>query len=188
MNPGICLFSYAGYSPRPPTSSDRNETLRGGWPSGHSSEVQISSKSVSELWRSKFALCRWFGQISGKTAKWVGKRCCRHGYKLNDAWSNYVVRPILTVVRDGYGARYNSKTSTVESVVNLVRSHIYHARRPPLFTERLTWCSASRGFVSDSWYLLRYMELLSKIANFSYFTCIWRPRWGSPPLEFHANL
>jgi len=30
-------------------------------------------------------------------------------------------------------ARYNSKTSTVASVVNLVRSQVYHTKRPPLF-------------------------------------------------------
>jgi len=33
--------------------------------------------------------------------------------------------------------RYNSKTSTVASVVNLVRSQIYHSERPPLFAAHL---------------------------------------------------
>jgi len=33
--------------------------------------------------------------------------------------------------------RYNSKTSTVASVVNLVRSQVYHTERPPLFAARL---------------------------------------------------
>jgi len=33
--------------------------------------------------------------------------------------------------------RYNSKTSTVASVVNLVRSQVYHTERPPLFVARL---------------------------------------------------
>jgi len=34
--------------------------------------------------------------------------------------------------------RYNSKTWTVVSVVNLVRSQVYHIERPPLFVARLT--------------------------------------------------
>jgi len=29
----LCLFSHAGYSPRPPTLSDRNEVLHGDWSS-----------------------------------------------------------------------------------------------------------------------------------------------------------
>jgi len=33
--------------------------------------------------------------------------------------------------------RYNSKTSTVASVVNLIRSQVYHTERPPLFAARL---------------------------------------------------
>jgi len=33
--------------------------------------------------------------------------------------------------------RYNSKTSTVASVVNLVLSQIYHTEHPPLFAARL---------------------------------------------------
>ena len=49
-DPGKCLFSHAWYSPRPPTS-DRNEILHGGWPSGDSSEVAISSKSVKRFRR-----------------------------------------------------------------------------------------------------------------------------------------
>jgi len=45
--------------------------------------------------------------------------------------------------------------STVASVVNLVRSQVYHSERPPLFAAGLLWCSASRGFVSDStWYTI----------------------------------
>jgi len=32
------------------------------------------------------------------------------------------------------------------------RSRAYHTERPPyLFAARSPWCSASRGFVSDSW-------------------------------------
>jgi len=43
---------------------------------------------------------------------------------------------------------------STRSVVNLVRSQVYHAKRPPyLFAARSPWCSASRGFVSDSWFL-----------------------------------
>jgi len=37
----LCLFSHAGYSPRPPTSSDRNEILHGGWSTGGNSEVRF---------------------------------------------------------------------------------------------------------------------------------------------------
>jgi len=33
--------------------------------------------------------------------------------------------------------RYNSKTSTVASVVNLVRSQVYHTQRPTSFAVRL---------------------------------------------------
>jgi len=33
--------------------------------------------------------------------------------------------------------RYNSKMSTVASVVNLFRSQVYHTERPPLFAARL---------------------------------------------------
>ena len=39
--------------------------------------------------------------------------------------------------------RYNSKTSTVASIVNLVRLQIYYTERPPLFAARLPWCCAS---------------------------------------------
>jgi len=33
--------------------------------------------------------------------------------------------------------RYNSKTSTVASVVNLVQAQVYHTERPPLSVARL---------------------------------------------------
>ena len=46
--------------------------------------------------------------------------------------------------------RYNPKTLTVASVVDLIRSQVYHAEHPPLFAARLLGCSESRGFVSDS--------------------------------------
>jgi len=49
---------------------------------------------------------------------------------------------------------YDSKTSTVASIVNLFRSQIYYTERPPLFAARLPWRSALRGFVSNSWYWL----------------------------------
>jgi len=53
----LCVFSRAGYSPRPPTLSDRNEILHDGWSSGSSSEVRISSKSVKQ-----FRICgQWEG-------------------------------------------------------------------------------------------------------------------------------
>jgi len=60
----------------------------------------------------------------------------------------------------GQITRYNSKTSTVASVVNLVRSQVNHTERPPLFAARFTFAVmqhvTSRGFVSDSWYLFVY--------------------------------
>jgi len=43
---------------------------------------------------------------------------------------------------------YNSKTSTVASVVNLVRSQVYDSQHPCLFAALLPWCSSLRGFVS----------------------------------------
>ena len=43
--------------------------------------------------------------------------------------------------------------STVASVVNLVRSQVYHNEHWPLFAACLLRCSVSRGFVSDSRYL-----------------------------------
>ena len=72
VNLGNCVFSHAGYSPRPLTTSDRNEILRDGWSLEDSFEVQTSSKSVKwfrSCWESKFALSHWFGHISCKTAK-----------------------------------------------------------------------------------------------------------------------
>jgi len=54
-----------GYSPRPPVPSDRHEILRGGWSSGGSPRVRISSKSVKRFrscWGgSKFAHSHWLG-------------------------------------------------------------------------------------------------------------------------------
>jgi len=45
------------------------------------------------------------------------------------------------------------------SVVNLARSQVYHTQRLPyLFAARSPWCSASHGFVSDSWSLF-YVEV-----------------------------
>jgi len=58
--------------------------------------------------------------------------------------------------------RYKSKTSTGASVVNLVQSQVYHTERP-LFAARLLWCSASHGFVSDSWYLFYFWFTSSHI-------------------------
>jgi len=46
--------------------------------------------------------------------------------------------------------RYNSKTSTVASIVSLVRWHVYHTERPPLFAARLPRCSTWRGFVTSA--------------------------------------
>ena len=43
---------------------------------------------------------------------------------------------------------------STQLVVNFVRSQVYHTERPPyLFAARSPWCSASSGFVSDSWSL-----------------------------------
>ena len=54
-----------GYSPRPPTSSDQNETLYGGWAAVCSYTCQVWSKSVKGIRRcgwSKMALSYYFGQ------------------------------------------------------------------------------------------------------------------------------
>ena len=55
-----------------------------------------------------------------------------------------------------------SKTSTGASVVNLVQSQVYHTERP-LFAASLLWCSASHGFVGDSWYLFYFWFTSSHI-------------------------
>jgi len=56
----------------------------------------------------------------------------------------------------------NWRLST-DSVVNLVRSQVYHTERPPdLFAARSPWCSASRRFVSNSW------SLFSRLAQNSF--------------------
>jgi len=68
--------------------------------------------------------------------------------------------------------RYNSKTPTVASVLNLVRSHVYHTERPPLFAARMPWCSASRGFVSDSWYLFyANVAFFQQLIYYSVISC-----------------
>ena len=36
--------------------------------------------------------------------------------------------------------RCNLKTSSIASVINLVRSQVYYTERPPLFAARLLWC------------------------------------------------
>ena len=54
-----------GYSPRPPTSSDQNQTLHGGWAAVCSYTCQVRSKSVKGLRHcggSKMALSYYFGQ------------------------------------------------------------------------------------------------------------------------------
>jgi len=49
-------------------------------------------------------------------------------------------------------AVYANWRLSMGSVVNLVRSQVYHSERPRyLFAARSPWCSVSRGFVSDSW-------------------------------------
>ena len=53
-----------GYSPRPPTSSDQNQTLHGGWPAVCSYTCQVWSKSIKGLRRcggSKMAIPYYFG-------------------------------------------------------------------------------------------------------------------------------
>ena len=54
-----------GYSPRPLTSLDQNQTLHGGWPVVCSYTCHVWSKSVKGLrrcWGSKMALPHYFGQ------------------------------------------------------------------------------------------------------------------------------
>ena len=57
--------------------------------------------------------------------------------------------------------------------VNLVRSKVYHVERPPyLFAARSPWCSASRGFVSDSWSLFKQTSWCkSGLFPYSILTC-----------------
>jgi len=54
------------------------------------------------------------------------------------------------------------KKSTVVSVVNLARSQVYHTERPSLFAARLLWCTASCGFVIDSWCLISVTVCICK--------------------------
>jgi len=66
-----------------------------------------------------------------------------------------------------------SKTSTVASVVNLVRSQVYNTERSPLFAARLLRCSASRGFVSDSCMVvvnIRNTAILESLRHVHYTT------------------
>jgi len=50
------------------------------------------------------------------------------------------------------------------SVVNLVRSQVYHIECPPdMFAANSPQCSVSRGFVSDSWSLLRLWCGLTRV-------------------------
>jgi len=56
--------------------------------------------------------------------------------------------------------RYNSKTSTVASVVNLVRSQVYHTERPPLFAEMLRVprvCERQLIFMFCLWWPKKYL-------------------------------
>jgi len=71
----ILLWGIPCDLPRPPTSSDRNESLHGGWSSGGSSEVWISSKSIKQFRSCGVKLCpfpliwpnQWeSSQINGK--------------------------------------------------------------------------------------------------------------------------
>jgi len=41
--------------------------------------------------------------------------------------------------------RYNSKTTTVASVVNLIRPQVYHSERPPLFAARCRDAASCAG-------------------------------------------
>jgi len=70
-----------GYSPRPPTSSHRNEILHGGWSSDDSSKFRISSKSVKwfrSCGGSKFAHPLWLGHWLIQTLMYHSFYwCCR---------------------------------------------------------------------------------------------------------------
>ena len=67
----------------------------------------------------------------------------------------------------------NWRLST-RSVVNLARSHVYHTQRPPSFAG----CSALRGFVIDSWYLMTP----SKVPDFHSLVeqLLWKPSVNAP--------
>jgi len=57
----------------------------------------------------------------------------------------------------------NCRLST-RSVVNLVRSQVYHTERPPCLSAACSpWYSESRWFVSDSWSWLSMMSFYSSI-------------------------
>jgi len=60
------------------------------------------------------------------------------------------------------------KTSTVASISNLVRSQVHHTGRPALFATRLSWCSVSRGFVSDSFTLTIRTTWINKVSDFEH--------------------
>jgi len=50
------------------------------------------------------------------------------------------------------GAVADNWRLATRSAVKLVQSQVYHTERPSyLFAARMPWCSASRGFVSNSW-------------------------------------
>jgi len=79
-----------------------------------------------------------FRQNSNRVTPNGGAKC-RWGYRLN---ADEVAE--------------NWRLST-RSVINLVRSQVYHTERPlSSFAARSPWCSASRGFVSNSWSLLNF--------------------------------
>jgi len=59
MKPDIQCKNW--YSPRPSTSWNRNRILHGGWCSGDSSKVQVSSESFQQLQRCG-RLLNWFIQ------------------------------------------------------------------------------------------------------------------------------
>jgi len=86
--------------------------------------------------------------------------------------SLYVLYCCFGVINNNNNNNNNSKTSTIASVVNLVRSYIYHTERPPLFAAHLPWVSALCGIVSDGWYLCKYWQLCVCECVCTYTECI----------------
>ena len=70
---------------------------------------------------------------------------------------------------------------STRNILNLARLSVYHTERPPcLFAARLPWCSASRGFVSDSWSLLAHRGQWSAVRDILYCYSDWAVYFAVP--------
>ena len=116
-----------GYSPRPPTSPYRSQSLHAGWPPVNSSIFQVLLKSVQWFCRcgwSKIALPHYFGhwliqQLVLRTAQSVISVCS----KSNPLSSFHLrLRPIITHTRHS-GSPTSSCNSRTKQHTNL--DHVY---------------------------------------------------------------